>query len=123
MTDNLLFVVIVFTIGFSKCGHFWEAHCKDLVIFRQVVVAITTKHCQSGLIEKGGRYHYSRKDFQILPNFLEFITVKIHAINGYFDPSPSFILHLSNGGKYSKLKRLCLTLRFSLFRHTKIVTV
>ena len=33
---HFLFVV-VFTVGFSKCGHFWETHCKDAVIFRQSV--------------------------------------------------------------------------------------
>ena len=33
---HFLFVV-VFTVGFSKCGHFRETHCKDAVIFRQSV--------------------------------------------------------------------------------------
>ena len=41
---HFLFVV-VFTVGFSKCGHFWETHCKDAVIFRQSVRPIANKKC------------------------------------------------------------------------------
>ena len=41
---HFLFVV-VFTVGFSKCSHFWETHCKDAVIFRQSVRPIANKKC------------------------------------------------------------------------------
>ena len=37
--------VLVFTVGFSKCGHFQETHCKDAVIFRQSVKPIANKKC------------------------------------------------------------------------------
>ena len=37
--------VVVFTVGFSKCSHFWETHCKDAVIFRQSVKPIANRKC------------------------------------------------------------------------------
>lgn len=44
---TFLFVLVVFTIGFSKCGHFLEALCKDAIIFWQSVKTMQTKNTVS----------------------------------------------------------------------------